>query len=191
MADTDSTTRFCPKCGQHKQIDEFYISSRRKDGRCPHCKTCMKAYSAKYRAENPDKVKLACAKWWAENQDRGRELLAAYYIANKDRLKPIKAEYRAANKDMFRTYVHNRRAKLASGGKLSSNIAEKLYKLQKGKCACCGLPLGDDYHLDHIMPLSMGGANYDNNIQLLRATCNQQKKAKHPVDFMRQRGFLL
>lgn len=71
------------------------------------------------------------------------------------------------------------------------DIAERLFKLQRGKCACCKQPLGDDYHMDHIMPLSLGGSNTDDNIQLLRAKCNQQKSAKHPVDFMQQRGFLI
>lgn len=56
---------------------------------------------------------------------------------------------------------------------------------------CCGLPLGDNYHIDHIMPLALGGSNTDDNIQLLRQRCNNQKCAKHPVDFMQSRGFLL
>lgn len=45
--------------------------------------------------------------------------------------------------------------------------------------------------MDHIVPLALGGSNTDGNIQLLRATCNQQKHAKHPVVFMQERGFLL
>ena len=52
-------------------------------------------------------------------------------------------------------------------------------------------PLGNDYHLDHINPLALGGSKTDEKIQLLRATCNLQKNAKHPVDFMQSRGFLL
>lgn len=46
-------------------------------------------------------------------------------------------------------------------------------------------------HLDHIVPVAMGGPNIDENIQLLRQRCNNQKHSKHPVDFMQQRGFLL
>lgn len=45
--------------------------------------------------------------------------------------------------------------------------------------------------MDHIMPLALGGTNTDDNIQLLCPTCNRSKHAKHPVDFMQQRGFLL
>lgn len=55
----------------------------------------------------------------------------------------------------------------------------------------CGKPLGDAYHLDHVMPLALGGSNTDDNMQLLRDRCNLQKHAKHPVDFMQERGFLL
>jgi 5-methylcytosine-specific restriction endonuclease McrA len=45
--------------------------------------------------------------------------------------------------------------------------------------------------MDHIVPLYLGGLNVDSNIQLLRAKCNLQKNKKHPVDFMRSKGFLL
>jgi hypothetical protein len=41
------------------------------------------------------------------------------------------------------------------------------------------------------MPLAKGGTNTDNNMQLLKATCNQQKHAKDPVEFMQSRGFLI
>ena len=74
---------------------------------------------------------------------------------------------------------------------LSVGLSAKLFKLQKGKCPCCKQPLGDDYHLDHKMPLALGGTNTDENMQLLRSICNLQKHAKHPVDFMQERGYLL
>jgi len=86
----------------------------------------------------------------------------------------------------------NRRArKKYNGGRLSKGLSNKLYKLQRGKCACCGKSLGDDYHLDHRMPLALGGVNEDLNMQLLRSKCNREKHAKHPIDFMQSRGFLL
>lgn len=36
-----------------------------------------------------------------------------------------------------------------------------------------------------------GGANDKSNIQLLCPHCNLSKGAKHPVDFMQERGMLL
>jgi len=74
----------------------------------------------------------------------------------------------------------------------SPNLSEKLFVLQKGICACgCQQPLGRDYHLDHRMPLALGGTNTDDNVQLLTKLCNLQKGKKHPIDFMQSRGFLI
>lgn len=120
-----------------------------------------RASNAKKRANNPEAERARCREWFAKNPDK-----------------------RAI-------YQHNRQAKIAKLGKLSSNLAPKLYKTQKGKCVCCQQELGDDYHLDHIMPLALGGLNIDSNMQLLKATCNMQKHTKHPIDFMQSKGFLL
>jgi 5-methylcytosine-specific restriction endonuclease McrA len=86
----------------------------------------------------------------------------------------------------------NRRArKIGAGGKLSPGLAQRLLVLQKGRCACCGASLAFGYNLDHIVPLALGGANEDWNMQLLTKKCNNEKHAKHPVDFMQSRGYLL
>ena len=68
----------------------------------------------------------------------------------------------------------------------------KVKLLRRKLCACgCGQPLGEKYELDHRMPIALGGENTDDNMQLLTRTCNRQKHAKHPVEFMKSRGFLL
>lgn len=105
---------------------------------------------------------------------------------NKDRaayLEKIKA-YRAENREKVRIWERNKEAKRrAAKGKLSNNIEKILFAEQMGVCTCCGNMLGDNYHLDHIMPLSLGGTNTDNNVQLLRAECNLKKGAMHPDDW--------
>ena len=137
--------------------------------------------SAHYAEVNKEKVKATKAKWVAANREKVKTYGAAYGVV-----------WRAANREVCRAYVQNRRARqLAAGGALSKLLSTKLFNLQRGKCACCGEPLGTNYHMDHIMPLVLGGANTDDNMQLLRATCNHQKSAKHPIDFMQQRGYLL
>lgn len=197
----------CKNCGVSKPINCFGKDSHNKDGLKYDCKDCRNAKAAKYRAENPDNVRDAYTKWQSANPDKLRDKRAKYYAENKNKMCAAISAWKSANKekmhgyyikwkssnpDKLREYYQNSRAKRrAAGGKLSSGLEERLFKLQRGKCACCGKPLGDDYHLDHIMPIAIGGTNTDDNIQLLRAECNHQKHAKHPVDFMRQRGFLL
>ena len=169
--------RFCCKCQTETE--------RYGDGVCKPCK-------AKYRAANREKARDSVAKWRAANRDKKREYDTRYCAANSEARRKYQSAYQAANLEKYRMQSHSRRArKRAAGGRLSPDLSARLFKLQRGKCACCGLPLGDDYHLDHIMPLALGGTNTDNNMQLLRAICNHQKYTKHPIDFMQQRGFLL
>ena len=151
------------------------------------------ANNYKWNAENPEKFSASKKKWVAANSEKIKNTRDKWRAANKERESATTSAWKASNPDKRRSYDQSRRAnKMASGGKLSPGIAKKLFKLQRGKCACgCGQPLGDDYHLDHCMPLALGGSNTDDNIQLLTATCNLKKGAKHPVVFMQLRGFLL
>ena len=67
----------------------------------------------------------------------------------------------------------------------SKNIKQVLYKRQGGRCAGpCGknkegriLDL-DLFEVDHIIPRSKGGADIDDNLQLLCPTCNRRKGSK-------------
>jgi hypothetical protein len=47
----------CLRCGEKKPLDEFNKDSSQDDGKCTRCKTCMKYYRDKYRAENPEHFK--------------------------------------------------------------------------------------------------------------------------------------
>lgn len=189
MAVEHPTTKRCTKCGENKPLTDFYKDSQKSDGLAYRCKDCVKSIVAKWNADHPGRAKERTAKYRAENPDKVKEADAKWRAANPD----YSAKWAAAHPEAVRIRNQNSRArKRAAGGKLSKGLADKLFRLQKGKCACgCKQNLGTDYHLDHIMPLALGGSNTDNNIQLLRAECNLQKNAKHPVDFMQIRGFLL
>lgn len=181
--------KVCTKCGEHKTPIEFSKNSRARDGLCYECKSCQ---SARYAAA-PEKKKAASAAWRAANREKALAVVAEWHLANPDKVRAAKNRWSASHPEYSRIKNHNRRArKRDAGGKLSADLAEKLFKLQRGKCACgCKQLLGDNYHRDHIMPLALGGTNTDDNIQLLRASCNLQKHAKHPVEFMQSKGFLL
>lgn len=151
-----------------------------------------KAAKAAARIANPEKERLRGAEYRKNNPDKARAKVRKYYAANSEKLRAAASEWQRANPEAVRIISQNRRArKIAAGGKLTNGLSKKLFKLQKGLCPCCKKPLENDFHLDHIMPLFLGGSNTDDNIQLLRSTCNHQKNAAHPVDFMQSRGFLL
>lgn len=201
----DINLKSCARCGERKPVTHYHKDAGKKDGLRAYCKPCALNYSANYyKANTPDVLarhatyysenrERATAKnlrWAAANPDKMRAFNAKWRNANPDKVRAAKARWRAQNPDAIRIKNQNRRAR-ESGGSLSKGLSARLFTLQKGKCACCRKPLGDKYHLDHIMPLALGGTNTDNNMQLLRAVCNHQKYTKHPVEFMQQRGFLL
>lgn len=184
--------KVCNTCGVSKPVGLFSADRRKRDGLRSSCKECCKSSMEKWRKANHEKELEYGAAYRAANREQCRSSCAEWRAANRDKSRAYNLIWAMSNRDKRLTHHANRRArKRAAGGTLSPDLTAKLINLQKGKCACCGRPLGNDFHLDHIMPLALGGTNTDDNIQLLTATCNHQKHAKHPVDFMQQRGFLL
>lgn len=210
LVDGEENKRICKKCGG----GDFY-----KDGKCKPCKRTYrkkrypltkereKETTAKWRSENKDRVYRTKREWQIKNKEscylstriwyqKNREKVIAqksiYASKNSERIREYTRERRKKFPELHRTRNRNRKALLKSAeGKLSVDIEKKLFDLQKGKCVCCRRKLGSNYHLDHIIPISKGGKNSDDNVQLLRAECNLKKRAKDPVDYMQEKGFLL
>jgi 5-methylcytosine-specific restriction endonuclease McrA len=90
-----------------------------------------------------------------------------------------------------RTDFAKRRALLRqNGGAYGPEDVVRLLNRQKGKCAFCLTPLADDYHIDHHIPLALGGSNDISNLRLLHPKCNLIKGAKHPIDHALSQGML-
>lgn len=143
------------------------------------CVECVRLRNEKWRIENKDRVRELDLKWWSEN--RARKL----YHCKK---------WRDGNPDKVRQYSLNAlaRRKGADGHYSSSDIASILQD-QSNRCAepTCRKDLSEGYHVDHIMPLALGGSNWPENLQCLCPSCNLSKGAKHPLDWARKNGRLV
>ncbi|HQU83931.1 MAG TPA: HNH endonuclease signature motif containing protein [Pyrinomonadaceae bacterium] len=83
-----------------------------------------------------------------------------------------------------RKHKHTRRARENNAeGSFTADDVSKIYHSQKGCCKYCLVEVGNDYHLDHIIPISRGGTNYPENLQILCETCNLRKAKKTPEEF--------
>lgn len=97
-----------------------------------------------------------------------------------------------ANRVKAIEYVNRRRAaKAASAGDITAEDIALLFKQQKGRCPDCRSALGPDAELDHVVPLSKGGAHHRSNAQILCRTCNRRKGAKDPIAWSQEIGRLL
>ena len=173
------------------------------------CPTCAAASRKAWNERNPDKVaayaikkrnrplvkskaSMAGKERYERNKEDIKRICAAKYNAEREKYLARSKAWASANRDKRAVISQNRRARLKqNGGKLSADIVKKLFSLQKSKCACCGKSLKPGYHIDHIIPLALGGKNEDSNIQLLTPACNSKKHAKHPVDYMQEMGKLI
>ncbi len=169
--------KFCTRCDAE--------SERYKDGRCIACTLARHAAWVKL---NRDKVNKISRTWNEVNRSKKREIDAAYRTSKNAEIKQKRQQRRQQDPSIERIKSATRKAlKLGNGGVLSKNIVQLLLEAQKGLCACCQVPLNGVFHLDHIMPLSLGGRNDDSNVQLLLPRCNLQKFDSHPEKFLARR----
>lgn len=118
-----------------------------------HCEA-KKAYSRKYQQDNIVKVIKRIAEWERRNPEKKK------------------------------AYSENRRAqKKIGGGKISAQDIKTQYLIQGGLCYWCERPVNENYHLDHLIPLSRGGLHSVNNIVISCPKCNVTKNNKTPEEF--------
>ncbi len=98
-----------------------------------------------------------------------------YRHASVDIVRHIKVKGTASPYDGNLTYWSTR---LGRNPELSKRVV-KLLKRQKGKCLQCGLTFkdSDSWEVDHIRPLSLGGKDQWDNLQLLHKHCHDKKTA--------------
>lgn len=174
------------QCERKREVGRNYMRKRRAsetDEQREAKREYMKAYGRKRFLALPADVRKSLI-------DRLRRFAASI---PEDVKSQYRKDYKAAHRDNFIVYAQNRLKRIrASGQRLSRGIIKRLLELQKGRCAACRMPITNGKrHLDHIVPVALGGEHCDKNVQLLCQTCNLQKSSKPPEVFMRERGYLL
>ena len=127
--------------------------------------------------DKPVRATGLCAGHWTQ-KGRGYELRPIYV--------PLTPEGRKKRNSEIQLERHYR-----SGGHIPKGLKVTLWNRQSGNCGICAGPLNGKLHIDHVMPIKLGGTNDVRNLQLAHATCNLAKGAKHPIEFAQARGALL
>lgn len=154
MAIKDSTPQIeCSKChvALPATTEYFYKKARGKYGLFAHCKECHCAMT------RPN------AKQW--NKDHPEKNAA------------FQRKYKQNHPSAHKLRQHLRRnSKSAIDGNLATAAdIVNLLKSQNNRCWYCQCELNDNYHIDHFIPISKGGAFSAGNLRIACQPCNSHK----------------
>lgn len=144
----------------------------------------MQAARDAWAASNPGQVAAAVrrnserrSQWRRANPAEARQHDAEQHTRHREARNAQSRQWRSAHPDDVRRYRHERRARLRGQG---VEHVDRLVVLERhdGVCGICGEDVDPfRFHVDHIVPLSRGGAHSYANTQPAHALCNQRKSA--------------
>ena len=192
-------TSRCMECAQKQKLTNIkrWRDSQPKTPKTPKtCADCGADLSQRPRA----KLCGTCARehkrrWHLKYHHKRLIRLRQHRAENPEKYRKREREKRAKNPQWYREKKRRYKARLLNQiGTVSKDIEGVLLKKNGNRCAApwCRKSLGGrpTWHLDHIVPLKLGGLHDDANLQILCATCNLKKQAKHPDDWQMKHGRL-
>jgi len=174
------THKICTQCGHTKPLTDYYNEKRSRDGRRGKCKNCHCASRRAQYAANPERDRASRRARYAANPERDRARKRAWQKANPERHSANSRAWEKANPEKKRAIQHRRRARKHCAVPQRWQVHDIILFC----CYWCGANLrayGATTHIDHVMPISLGGSDTPNNRVNTCATCNLTKGSTHPL----------
>lgn len=155
------------------------------------CKVCQRIRNRELYQANREKRLAKRRAYYLANRERCIEAMRVYDQEHREeklaRLKAYREAHREeaaartrawmkANPEKARAYKQRRRARKMAVPNEPID-PQRVYFRDHGLCGICGLKVqADDWHLDHIIPLSKGGPHVYDNVQVSHPFCNMSKR---------------
>jgi len=179
---------------KNKELIAARLRAKRKD---PKWAATDASQKKAYALANPQKVAEYQKAYRLAHKEKAKEKNKAYRAANQEKLKASNRKWREANREYLKSlnkkaYATNKEQRIKDSipivarrraRKLAAFVEDVdrsvVFERDAGVCGICNLPVNlDDWHLDHIQPLSKGGEHSYANTQVSHPTCNMRKGAK-------------
>ena len=199
-------TKICNKCNEEKLIDCFPINGKYVRSICKKCHAqkrylfvsknkskVLKQNKISY-VKNKKEILLKKKEYYIKNQKLILENHKEYYIKNKELILKKIHEYRQKYPEVYRASNSKRRAKIVGAiCKISTQDIIKLKEKYNYCCAYCGqLNCKDNpLQIDHMIPLSKGGAHVIDNLLPACRKCNLTKFVMNWNDWCEKIGYTL
>ena len=163
----------CTVCKMLKPLTDYSPDKRIASGLQSRCKVCYAKIMRERRYANPDSHRQAVKKSTQKNYEKKLLRNQQYRANNPEKVSAWKAKDRTVNK--ARVLADNAKRRYKLNGKLTPEI-KQLYALRDFYEA---MSLGENFHVDHIIPLAKGGEHAAFNLQVLPAIDNLRKGAQN------------
>lgn len=164
--------KLCTSCKVEKPLFDFSPDKRISSGLQSRCKPCYAQIMKERRKINPQAHRESVKKSVQKNYSAKLARNNKYRLENPEKVKEWKRKDRIENKS--RILADNAKRRSLQQGETSEKI-EQLYALRDFYIS---MSLGDNFHVDHIIPLSRGGKHIFDNLQVIPAIDNLRKGAK-------------
>lgn len=135
----------------------------------------------RYAAANPEKRAANMKRWNAANRERRREYSREWHNAHPGAMKGYVRKWYVRNAARVMDKGRRRRAMLR-GVTVEHVELTVLVERDRGRCGVCGLPVrAADASVDHILPVSKGGAHSYANTRLAHLRCNKVRGNRGPA----------
>lgn len=145
--------------------------------------------SRAYRLKNKLKLQEICREWKREHRDKNRAWAKAFYHSHKETYIQNAKKWIKSNPEKMRFIVKQGTIKRRTNERLPTKYIQAIYEENIKKygtltCELCRMPIefGLD-SIDHNMPISRGGGNEQENLQVLHRSCNAKKYTKTNMEY--------
>ena len=179
--------RTCSKCGETKPLTTGF--HRESHGYRGVCRDCRNSQRRARHAANPEPIRERDRarqveknkSYYAANVERERERAAAWKRRNRERARETHAAWVERNRAKVCEYSAARRA-LRKGATVEGVDRMAVYERDGGCCHVCGKKRpSDDWHLDHLLPLTKGGDHSMANVAVACPSCNVRRYNNGPA----------
>ena len=196
--------RLCAKCGHEGAISDFYKFD---NGRYDiYCKTCSRERAKTWNKKNPERHNELSKEYYLRHRlavliykksHRQKNILVErasdkrFYQAHRNKIIEWQKQYRRTNRALLKEKFKNYRKRKPD---IMKGIAQRRYGRERGapgtvtiqgiearlaywgyRCWVCGQPYEA---IDHVKPLSRGGAQWPANLRPIFRSCNSRKNDK-------------
>lgn len=170
----------CSNCDQVKPFEEFRKDKSTKDGREYRCKACKAEHDLRYYEANREQKQEYYRQYYEANREQEQKRIYQWRQANPE----YGRKWKQDNPDKVRASNARRRARKRQAATEPFTVEDQV-RIWGESPTCVYCQERPAEHLDHFVPLALGGEHSLTNATWPAcAPCNLRKRDKHPWEWL-------